>query len=113
MEFACKQVDLQEVVKCSLGLTRAEYRVFRKYMGLKNQVTLAELSKKTGLDRTTVQKASLKLVEKGLLFRSQRNRSRGGYEFLYSIADRREIRSKVREIVRSWWEAVDNNLQYW
>ncbi|MBD3397986.1 hypothetical protein GF412_02355 [Candidatus Micrarchaeota archaeon] len=113
MEFACKRIDLDEVVKCSLGLTKAEYRVFRKYMALKKEITLAELSKKTGLDRTTVQKASLKLVGKGLLFRSQRNRPRGGYEFLYSIADRSEIRSKVRGIVRSWWEAVDENLQYW
>ncbi len=113
MEFACKQIDLDEVVKCSLGLTRAEYRVFKKYMALKKQVTLATLSQKTGLDRTTVQKASLKLVERGLLSRSQHNRTRGGYEFLYSIVDRTEIRSKVRNIVRSWWEAVDNNLQYW
>jgi predicted transcriptional regulator len=113
MEFACKQIDIDEVVKCSLGLTRAEYRVFKRYMALKNEVTLSALSKKTGLDRTTVQKASLKLVEKGLLFRSQRNRPRGGYEFLYSIAGRSEIRSKVRDIVRSWWESVDGSLQYW
>ena len=113
MEFACKQIDLDAVVKCSLGLTRAEYRVFKKYMALKKQITLADLSKKTGLDRTTVQKASLKLVEKGLLSRFQHNRPRGGYEFLYSIADRKEIRAKVRNIVKSWWEAVDDNLQYW
>ena len=113
MEFACKQIDLDEVVKCSLGLTRAEYRVFKKYMALKKQVTLAALSQKTDLDRTTVQKASLKLVERGLLSRFQRNRIRGGYEFLYSIADRNKIRLKVRGIVKSWWEAVDDNLQYW
>ena len=25
----------------------------------------------------------------------------------------REIREKVRGIVRSWWEKVDENLQYW
>lgn len=113
MQFACNDIDLDEVAKCSLGLTKAEYRVFCKYRMLKKKVTLAELSGKTGLDRTTVQKASLKLVQKGLLSRFQRNRERGGYEYLYAIEDREKIRSKVREIVRSWWEQVDEGLKWW
>ena len=113
MQFACNDIDLDEVAKCSLGLTKAEYRVFCKYRMLKKKVTLAELSGKTGLDRTTVQKASLKLVQKGLLSRFQRNRERGGYEYLYAIEDRGKIRSKVREIVRSWWEQVDEGLKWW
>jgi len=113
MQFACKQLNLDEVVKCSLGLTRAEYRVLKKYMNLKNQVTLAQLAKKTNLDRTTVQKASLKLVEKGLLSRSQHNRESGGYEFLYKIKDKDEIRNKARSIVRDWYKAVDEGLNSW
>jgi len=113
MQFACKQVNLDEVVKCSLGLTRAEYKVFKKYLRLKKEITLAELSEKTGLDRTTVQKASLKLIEKGLLSRFQHNRPRGGYEFLYKIKDKEEIRNKARSIVRAWWEIVDQGLNSW
>jgi len=113
VQFACKQIDLEEVVKCSLGLTRAEYKVFKQYMRLKTEITLAELSKKTHLDRTTVQKASLKLVEKGLLSRFQHNRQRGGYEFLYKIKDKEQIRIKARNIVRTWWETVDEGLNLW
>ncbi|MBD3389356.1 hypothetical protein GF415_00155 [Candidatus Micrarchaeota archaeon] len=113
MQFACNDIDMDEVAKCSLGLTKAEYRVFCKYRTLKKKVPLAELSGRTGLDRTTVQKASLKLVQKGLLSRFQHNRERGGYEYLYEIEDREMIRSKVREIVRSWWEQVDEGLKWW
>ena len=113
MQFACRQINMDEVVKCSLGLTRAEYKVFKKYMQLKKEITLANLAEKTRLDRTTVQKASLKLVEKGLLLRFQHNRSRGGYEFIYKIKDKEEIRNKARSIVRAWWEAVDQELNSW
>lgn len=113
MEFACRKIDLGQIIKCSLGLTRAEYRIFQQYLKLNKEASLQELSEKTKLDRTTIQKASKKLLQKGLLSRSQKNREKGGYEYLYKIAKKQEIREKVRSIIRSWWENFDSSMEHW
>ncbi len=65
------------------------------------------------LDRTTIQKAIKKLVEKDLANRIQNNISKGGYTFLYTINNKEEIKNKIKETIRRWSKAVEeviNNI---
>jgi predicted transcriptional regulator len=114
IDFACKQFKIDQVIKCSLGLTKAEYKIF-EYL-LKHQagkISTTDLSKKTNLDLTTIQKSVKKLYEKGILIRTQKNMDGGGYVFCYQVKDKSEIKQTVLKTINSWVEKVDFEMREW
>jgi predicted transcriptional regulator len=34
MDFACKKIDIEEVMKCSLGVTKAELLIMKTIVGM-------------------------------------------------------------------------------
>jgi len=112
LSFACKPFDLDEVVRCGLGLSKSEMRVFTASLRA-GEFNAGGLAARLGLDRTTVQKAVSKLLVKGLVRRRQRNRDGGGYEYVYAAPEKQVVRERVRSIAGNWFKAVDAGLEAW
>jgi len=114
MDFACKNVELDEVIKCSLNLSSAEFRLVSFFVKhSERDFSTLELSRKLNLDKSTIQRGVKKLHGKGLLFRSQLNQSVGGYLFKYKIKDKKEIKKKILDILEGWNLKVKHELRVW
>lgn len=111
MDFACKKIDIEEVIKCSLGLTKAELLIMKTTMKQNEEADSQKIAQQTNLDLSTVQKAVKKLHEKGILIKDQKNLEKGGYIFLYRRNSKEQIRSKIKEIVRNWFKEVENEIE--
>lgn len=114
MNFACKNFRIEEVVRCSLNLTRSEYSIVDFL--LKNsdeRFTTARLAEEHGLDLSTVQRSVKKLYSQELIRRSQKNLERGGYIFVYRIKNKKELKEKISGIIHSWVGAFDKEIRKW
>ncbi len=111
IDFGCKKFDMDEIVKCALGLTRAEFKVL-KYL-LDNPVetyTSVELSRMTDLDTSTVQKSMKKLHAYGIILRFQKNLRGGGYVFTYRTDSMKNIRAVLKDIIKKWSGKVQQEI---
>ncbi len=108
--FSCKKISQEELIRCSFTLNRTEYNVMMFMLKTDGMFSASQLSRKMGLDRTTVQKAMKGLVEKELARRRQKNLSRGGYTFLYEINNKGEIKQKMKEITYKWYKSVEQAI---
>lgn len=114
INFACKDFEIDEVVKCSLGLSKAEYKLFIFFIKHSDgDFSTEELSEKLKLEKSTIQRGVKKLHEKNLLFRSQFNQSVGGYLFKYRIKNKSEIKKNVLEILDRWNNKFKDELRKW
>ena len=113
IDFACKQFDLRDIIKCSLGLTRSDIQVFDHLLAHKGSRSSEEIAGKLKLDLSTVQRAVKKLHEKGLLVRMQTNLDGGGYVFAYRVQEKRAIRKIILDIVAKWTGRVEQELESW
>ena len=113
IDFACKKFDLEEVIKCSLGLSKSEFRLLKFLIDKNKEFTTEDLSKKLNLDKSTIQRAVKKMHEGGPIRRGQINQSVGGYVFLYRIKDKKEIREIVSKIVEGWVKVFHEKIRNW
>lgn len=110
IDFACKRFDLNEIIKCSLGITKAEKVIMDFFISNSEEFNSTEISKRTRLQLSTVQKALKKLHEKNILLRSQKNLDNGGYVFVYRANSKQEIRQTIKDIIRGWSEKVEKEV---
>lgn len=113
ISFACKRIELEELIKCSFGLNKTEFNVLQFLLTQNSENSLMDLSKKMDLDRTTVQKAVKGLLAKELIKRFQINLNGGGYLFVYKPKDKREIKEKMKLTLNSWVKNVDDEINKW
>lgn len=111
--FACNQVDLEEIIKCSLDLSKTQYAVFDFLLSKRGRYTVKEISQELSLDRTTVQKAVKELLRKELVERFQDNLERGGYTFVYRIESKEKIKKRLRNIIRDWCKSAEKEIKEW
>ncbi len=114
IDFACKRFDVDEIIKCGLGLTKSELTIF--YFFVKSQekdFTSYELSKKLNFNVTTIQKGVKKLADQNIIYRHQTNLSSGGYIFTYSCTPKRNIRIILKGIIKSWSQKVESSIDDW
>lgn len=112
IDFACKEFSINEVVKCSLGLTKSEYSLLQFLLSNENKTfTTNELAKRNKLDLTTVQKAVKKFDELGVVAKGQLNLKSGGYIFTYEICSKKKVTNKILEIINEWHEKVIKELK--
>ncbi len=114
IDFACKTFDLDEIIKCSLGLTKAEYRLF-SFMLKNNEdwMNTSQLSKKTSLSLSTMQRCMKTLHEKDVVERRQENLGGGGYTYIYKAREKDHIRKIISEIIKNWSSKVEKELRAW
>jgi len=113
IDFACKKFDLDEVIKCVLGLSKSEFRLLKFLSEQDTRFTTEELSKKLKLDKSTIQRSVKKLHERNLVTRSQINQTVGGYIFLYKIKNKENIKKIVNETLDNWVRTFEKRLSSW
>ena len=113
IDFACKKFEIDEVVKCGLGLTKSDLAIM--YFLIKNKKTFNsnEIASKLKLDLSTVQRSLKILNEKNIIVRSQNNLSSGGYLYIYKINEKKIIKDLIMETINSWTRKVELELDRW
>jgi predicted transcriptional regulator len=113
IDFACKKFDIEEVVKCSLGLSKSEFRLLNFFIKNKKEFTTDELAKALKLDKSTIQRSVKKLHQKNLVTRGQINQTVGGYLFTYKIKDKQKIRKIILDTVENWVGVFREKIANW
>lgn len=114
VDFACKEFQIEAVIKCGLNLTRAELQVLKYLLGNDTRwFTTEQIAADLSLDISTVQRSVKKLTEKKVLQKFQNNLDGGGYFFVYRIKNKREIKELIMKIIHSWVERVEKELIIW
>lgn len=114
VDFACKEFQIEAVIKCGLNLTKAELLVLKHLLKNNNKwFTTEQIATDLSLDISTVQRSTKKLTEKKVLQKFQNNLEGGGYFFVYRIRNKREIRELIMEIIHSWVGRVEKELIIW
>lgn len=113
IDFACKKFDIEEVVKCGLALTKSDYKILKFLMKVSGSLTTEDLAIKLELDKSTVQRGVKNLHSRGLLFRSQINKTSGGYVFLYRIKEKESIRKMISDIIDNWVHVFHEKIKDW
>lgn len=113
IDFACKTFKLQDIIKCGLGLTKADLKILKFLINLEKETTSEKISNKLKLDLSTVQRSVKKLFEKKIIFRYQKNLEGGGYIFSYKAKTKKTIAIILNEVVKKWQKRVEKELKLW
>jgi predicted transcriptional regulator len=114
VDFACKELKVEDVIKCALNLTKADLKVMKYFLNeTERWVDTDSLSKALKLDISTIQRSVKKLHEKEILQRSQQNLDGGGYVFRYKIHSRAKIKNIMMIVVNSWADRLGQELEKW
>ncbi len=114
IDFACKKFSLEEVIRCGLGLSKAEFSLFSYFIkNEKTKFSTEKLGRAIRLDVSTVQRGVKKLYALGVLSRMQTNLAGGGYQFEYTIKPKREVKALVMGIVHRWASRVEDEFEHW
>ncbi|MBW3004198.1 HTH domain-containing protein [Candidatus Woesearchaeota archaeon] len=113
IDFACKRFQLRDVIKCALGLSKADLRLMQFLMESDEWHTTDVLAKKLNLNLSTIQRGVKKLYEKKVLLRSQTNLDQGGYVFNYKIKPKPALRDLIMDIVNNWVKTLGTELNTW
>ena len=114
ISFACKKIKDEELIRCSFNLNKTEYKILIFLLKNKGKIfTISQLSKRMRLERSTIQKGIKNLTEKRLVKRLQKNLSGGGYIYLYQVKNEQEIKSKMTDIIKEWYEACIKQIEDW
>ncbi|MFT4250422.1 MAG: MarR family transcriptional regulator [Candidatus Woesearchaeota archaeon] len=112
MDFACIDIDVKQVLKCTFGLTKAGCAVLASFRGDEWLVS-EEVASRCGYDLATVQRSLKHLSERGVLIRRQQNRPSGGYEFAYTLVSKKEFSSLVNKTLDSWLLEAKKEVSSW
>ncbi len=113
VQFACKTIPVEQILKCSFGLNKTEVVVLKRIFNETEEIEMPELIKKIKKDRTTIQRALKNLTTKNLLIRRQINLERGGYVYTYKVRDKNEVKNEITEIFNAFAEKVKFELENW
>jgi predicted transcriptional regulator len=114
IDFACKKFDLKEVIRCSLALTKTEFKILEYFINNSDQqFTAQEISKKFNIGLSTSQKLINEINKKRLIKRSQKNLEKGGYIFVYSIKEKEIVKERILEIVSNWMQKFELKIEEW
>lgn len=113
ISFACKDIELMEIVRCSFDLNKTDYTVFNFLMGINNELAISEIASKLKLERSGVQKSIKTLLNQDLVMRRQLNLDHGGYKFRYSIKDKELVKKRMMVIIDGWHSKVKDAIKHW
>jgi predicted transcriptional regulator len=114
IDFACKQFKTEELVKCALGLSKADVRVLNFFMkNIHEYYNAEEISSSLDLHLSTAQRAVKKLHGKSVLIRKQENLEDGGYVYSYQMQSKKKVTEIIMNIIHVWMGNVEENLRRW
>jgi predicted transcriptional regulator len=112
VDFACRRFPIDQVLRCSFGLSNAEFLVMKTLLS-RGEKSVEELSTLLGKDRTTVQRTMKPLLAKGLVRRRQYNLESGGYQYGYTPQDREAIKRRIQEHFDHFTRTVNEEIGRW
>jgi predicted transcriptional regulator len=113
IQFACKKISRDELFRCSFNLDKTEFNVLKFLLRQKKGISTIEISDNLKLERTTVQKAVTRLIDKKLVSREKQNLPQGGYIYIYKAKDKTRIIQQIKKVVRDWYRAVVKDIERW
>ncbi len=113
ISFACREIELKDLIKCSFDMTKTDYTVFEFLMRNDKSFSISNIASKLRLERSSVQKAIQNLVLRELIERRQLNLDQGGYKFYYSVRNKDEIKARIDEIIDGWHKKVKEAIKKW
>ncbi|MFH0961565.1 MAG: MarR family transcriptional regulator [archaeon] len=113
IHFACKRIEMEEIVRCSFALSKTEYKILSILMRSGKGLGVSEIAARLSLDRTGIQKSVKGLVRKKLAERKKSDRASGGFSFLYSAKAPGEIRRRMKASANSWVSGVFREIDGW
>lgn len=113
IDFACKRFELDEVIKCGLGLTKSDFMIMHHLIKSRERLTSLEISEKLDVDVSTAQRSLKKLNEKNIVKRFQTNLANGGYLYSYEANSKLILRKIILEVIHGWTKKVENELETW
>ncbi len=113
IDFACKKFDINEIVRCSFGLTKTEFNILDTMIKSNREYSSVLIAKHMKLDLTTAQRALKKFFALNLVNRRQENLENGGYIFKYRVKDKKELSSKILDIIKEWMHNVETGIHNW
>jgi len=113
IDFACKRFDKNQVIKCGLGLTKADFEIMQLLVSTNDEMTTEDIADRLKVNLSTAQRAVKKLHEKNIVKRMQKNLDGGGYFFVYVSYSRDVIRKQIISIVRKWADKVEEEINKW
>ncbi|WP_094228165.1 HTH domain-containing protein [Methanolobus psychrotolerans] len=114
VDFACKEFEIEAVIKCGLNLTKAELQILKYFLQYgQDWLTTETIAEELDLNLSTVQRSVKKLYERKILIRSQNNMDGGGYFFVYKIRSKKDIHELIMDTVNNWVKRVDSELRSW
>ncbi len=114
LNFACRTVTIEQLLKCSLSLSSTEMRLLRFLASSEgNEYEISELLEVAEKSRTTVQRALNRLEKKGLVRKRQINLDKGGYYYVYSSLSKSRIKDKISKSFEGFISAVRTAIERW
>lgn len=99
------KASIETVMNCMFGLKKFETEIYFELVN-RGTLTVNELVRKFGKDRSTMQRALRNLIVAGLVYREQKNIKNGGYYYVYNTAKFEDVRDTVKTSVKEWADAV-------
>lgn len=104
--FACNNIDVEELIRCSFSISKTEYKIFKELTNTREKYSIEQLSRLFKKNRTTIQKAVKNLVQKNLVQRRQVNLDKGGYIYYYFVDDPERMKRRIKEIIEHWYNSA-------
>lgn len=111
MKLECGKLDIEYFIACSLNLKKNEYSLFEVLLKEKKSITIAEISHRLDLDRTTVQKSLKILIARNIIQRYQKNLAHGGYIFTYIVKDKNNVKKHIQSVLKKWFDNAHNSIE--
>ncbi len=112
IDFACKDIGIEELIRCSFQLSVTEYRILKRLIETEEK-SVKQLATELDVDRSTVHKSLKHLKEKNLVSRKQYNIPSGGYRYFYSSESKEEIRNRLEDLIENWSSSAKEAVESW
>lgn len=111
LNMRCDNVNVDEIIKCGLNLTKCEMSILKYFIKNKDWKDTDKVADDMQLNLSTVQRAVKKLTESGIIERKQYNLKSGGYYFSYKIMSKIKVREKMLTILNEWHKKAQIKIQ--
>ena len=112
IDFTCKKITLRDLIQCNYNLNDSEYKVFAQLIKTKTGISVKNLVKKIGKDRTTIQKILTKLSKRDLISKRQVNLDRG-FMFVYFSKDKQNIINEIEINANNYFKNIKESINKW
>jgi len=110
MDFACKTIDLKDVMCCSFKLNKTEYTVLLNLLRQDKAISIEEIAELCNLTKSSIQKSIKILIKNGFVQRRKINKNNGGYFYSYKIVSKDLIKNYLTNNVKEWSKNILNEI---